>query len=162
VILLDGDCLGKRRSPCDACAKLGASSGGRSSMRIRTLFAVLGLSTIVGSSLLSQVTERVKVPDRPPLMEQEREMKMALSAATSHLRDGAGVYVLRAQGYEKAHDTSNGFTCIVVRDHPLNIKPTCWDSEGTATIVPRVLREGELLMKGMPLDEIKKVIADDF
>jgi len=95
-------------------------------------------------------------------MEQEREMKMALSAAPSHLRDGAGVYVLRAHGYEKAHDTSNGFTCIVVRDHPLNIKPTCWDSEGTATIVPRVLREGELLMKGMPLDEIKKVIADDF
>src|SRR5262249_31680359 len=112
-ILLDVDCLGKHRSPCDACAKLGASSRGRSSMRIRSLFAVLGLSTIVGSSLLSQVTERVKVPDRPPLMEQEREMKMALSAAPSHLRDGAGVYVLRAHGYEKAHDTSNGFTCIV-------------------------------------------------
>ena len=38
------------------------------------------------------------------------------------------------------------------RDHPLNQKPTCYTMpEGSATILPKVLRFGELLMKGVPL-----------
>jgi hypothetical protein len=131
-------------------------------MTLRTYLAALMLIAITGPGLFSQSAEQPKVPEKPPLMEQEREIAMALSAAPNHLRDGAGVYVLRKHGYEKARDASNGFTCIVVRDHPLNLKPTCWDSEGTATIVPRVLREGELLMKGTPVDQIKSLIADDF
>lgn len=32
-------------------------------------------------------------------------------------------------------DSQNSFTCIVNRDHPLNLKPTCYDAEGTATIL---------------------------
>jgi hypothetical protein len=132
-------------------------------MTFRTCLAVLMLMAITVPSLFSQTSaERPKVPDRPPLMAQDREIAMALSAAPSHLRDRAGVYVLHEHGYDKARDASNGFTCIVVRDHPLNLKPTCWDPEGTATIIPRVLCEGELLMKGTPVDEIKRLIADDF
>ena len=48
------------------------------------------------------------------------------------------------------------------RDHPLNQKPTCYDAEGTATILPKVLRFGELLTQGVPLEEIKREIAEGF
>jgi hypothetical protein len=44
----------------------------------------------------------------------------------------------------------------------MSLKPTCWDSEGTTTIVPKVLRVGELLMQGKSLAEIDQDIADGF
>jgi hypothetical protein len=58
--------------------------------------------------------------------------------------------------------SSNGFTCIVNRDHPLSRKPTCYDAEGTATILPKVLRFGELLAQGTPLARIEAEITEGF
>jgi len=88
----------------------------------------------------------------PELMPQEKEMAMALSAGPDHIRANASVYVLQKNGFVLARQGTNGFACIVNRDHPLNQKPTCYDPEGAATILPKVLRVGELLMKGVPLD----------
>ncbi|PYX06206.1 MAG: hypothetical protein DMG88_19165 [Acidobacteria bacterium] len=107
-------------------------------------------------------SDRIPVPEKPPLIDREKEIALALSAAPPHLRKDATVYVLESVGYVKVRTGSNGFTCMVVRDHPLNIKPTCWDREGTETIVPRVLREGELLMQGVAVDRIRELIAEDF
>lgn len=87
---------------------------------------------------------------------------MALSAAPAHLRSGAGIYVLEANGYVKIRESHNRFTCIVNRDHPLAIKPTCYDAEGTATILPVVLRFGDLLMKGNDVSTIKRDIEQGF
>ena len=87
---------------------------------------------------------------------------MALSAGPEHLRKEASVYVLERNGFVKAKEGTNGFTCIVNRDHPLNLKPTCYDAEGTATILPKVLRFGELLMQGKPLQEIYADIREGF
>ena len=101
-------------------------------------------------------------PQLPDILAREREMAMALSAAPEHLRQQAGVYVLEKNGFVKVRESANGFTCIVNRDHPLNLKPTCYDAEGTATILPKVLRVGELLMKGVPLAEINREIAEGF
>jgi hypothetical protein len=98
----------------------------------------------------------------PELLPRDQEMKLALSAAPAHLREAAGVYVLEKNGFVKVRDTSNGFTCIVNRDHPLNQKPTCYDAEGSATILPKVLRFGELLMQGKPLTEIRAEIQKGF
>jgi hypothetical protein len=98
----------------------------------------------------------------PELLPRDKEIELALSAAPEHLRDGAGVYVLERNGFVKARDSSNGFTCIVNRDHPLNQKPVCFDAEGTATILPKVLRVGELLMQGKPMSEIDAEIAEGF
>jgi hypothetical protein len=98
----------------------------------------------------------------PELRSREEEMEMALSAAPQHLREKAGVYVLEKEGFVKVRESGNGFTCIVNRDHPLNLKPTCFDAEGTATILPKVLRVGELLMKGMPMAEIGREISEGF
>jgi len=98
----------------------------------------------------------------PELLPREKEIKLALSAAPEHLRKGAAVYVLERNGFVKVRDSTNGFTCIVNRDHPLNQKPVCFDAEGTATILPKILRVGELLMQGKPMSEIDAEIAEGF
>lgn len=98
----------------------------------------------------------------PELLLREKEVALALSAAPEHLRQGAAVYALERNGFVKVRDGSNGFTCIVNRDHPLNQKPVCFDAEGTATILPKILRVGELLMQGKPMSEIDAEIEEGF
>ncbi len=98
----------------------------------------------------------------PELLSREKEIELALSAAPEHLRNGAGVYVLQRNGFVKVRHSANGFTCIVNRDHPLNWKPVCFDAEGTATILPKILRVGELLMQGTPMSKIDAEIAEGF
>jgi hypothetical protein len=98
----------------------------------------------------------------PELLPREEEMRMALAAAPPHLQAGAAVYVLERNGFVLARPGTNGFSCIVNRDHPMNRKPTCYDAEGTATILPKVLRVGELLMKGTPMPQIGEEIREGF
>ncbi|HEV2715581.1 MAG TPA: hypothetical protein VGU64_09985 [Terriglobales bacterium] len=98
----------------------------------------------------------------PELLARAKEIDLALSAAPEHLRAGAAVYVLERKGFVKVRDSTNGFTCIVNRDHPLNQKPVCFDAEGTATILPKILRVGELLMQGKPLADIDAEITEGF
>jgi hypothetical protein len=98
----------------------------------------------------------------PELLPRDREIALALSAAPEHLRKDAGVYVLERRGFVKVRESKNGFTCIVNRDHPLNQKPVCFDAEGTATILPKILRVGELLMQGKSMSEINAEIAEGF
>ena len=98
----------------------------------------------------------------PELLPRDKEIDLALSAAPEHLRKNAGVYVLEQRGFVKVRETTNGFTCIVNRDHPLNQKPVCFDAEGTATILPKILRVGELLMQGKTMSEINSDIAEGF
>lgn len=83
---------------------------------------------------------------RPEVLERDAEVKLALSAAPAHLRKGAGVYAFDKEGFVQVRPGTNGFTCIVNRDHPLSRKPTCYDAEGTATM-PEVLVEP----RGLPL-----------
>jgi hypothetical protein len=98
----------------------------------------------------------------PTLFPRDKEIELALGAAPEHLRKGACVYILERNGYVKVRESTNGFTCIVNRDHPLSLKPVCFDAEGTATILPKILRVGELLMQGKPVSEIDAEIAEGF
>ncbi|MGE0353089.1 MAG: hypothetical protein AB7I33_00670 [Gemmatimonadales bacterium] len=99
---------------------------------------------------------------KPAVLSRAEEMELALSAAPEHLRAGAGVYVLEASGYVRARESSNGFTCIVNRDSPRSIKPTCYDAEGTATILPKVVRVGAMLMQGRSAAEIDSMVVRGF
>jgi len=101
-------------------------------------------------------------PMLPELLPRDVEVTLALSAAPEHLRARAGVYVLEQRGFVKIRDSHNGFTCIVNRDEPRNQKPTCYDAEGTATILPKVLLVGALLMQGTPLAEIEAQVREGF
>lgn len=100
------------------------------------------------------------------LLPWEREIELAVSAAPEHLRKEATVYVFGRGGYEKARVGRNGFTCLVNRDGAQNgdrtLRPTCWDAEGGNTIVPVMLRVGELLAQGKSAEEIKRDIDSGF
>ncbi len=100
------------------------------------------------------------------LLPQEQEVELALSAAPEHLRSEATVYVFRRKGYEKIRAGRNGFTCMVNRDGNQSgdndLKPTCWDAEGGATIVPVMLRVGELIAMGKTAMEIAADIDAGF
>jgi hypothetical protein len=97
---------------------------------------------------------------------QDQEIELALSAGPEHLRTDAAVYVFGKSGYQKIRGGKNGFTCMVNRDGNQagdnDLKPTCWDAEGSATIVPVMLRVGELLARGKTADEIKLDIDAGF
>jgi len=97
---------------------------------------------------------------------QEQEIELALSAGPEHLRLDATVYIFGKNGYQKIHSGQNGFTCMVNRDGNQagdnDLKPTCWDPEGSATIVPVMLRVGELMAQGKTADEIKHDIDAGF
>lgn len=116
-------------------------------------------SGAVAQSGQAMPSQSAKIPE---LLPRDAEMRMALAAAPAHLKAGAAVYVLERDGFVLARPGTNGFSCIVNRDHPLNRKPTCYDAEGTATILPKVMRVGELLMKGTPMPQIAEEIREGF
>lgn len=64
---------------------------------------------------------------------REERIKLAESAAPPEISGKATVYVLERTGYVKVRDGSNGFSCFVDRQTPLNLEPTCFDAEGSAT-----------------------------
>ena len=97
-----------------------------------------------------------------PILPEACESELALSAAPEHLREAAGLFVLRREGYERIRDSSNGFDCIVNRDHPKVIKPTCFDAEGAATIVPKIVDVGQWLLEGLEPTEIQQRIEHGF
>ena len=110
-------------------------------------------------------------PDGPQassliFLPQPQEIELALSAGPEHAQREATVYVFGKQGYEKIRSGKNGFTCLVNRDGNQigdnDLKPTCWDSEGSATIVPVMLRVGEMLAQGKTADEIERDIERGF
>jgi len=100
--------------------------------------------------------------DKVEIVPIEEEIRVALSAAPEHLRAEAGVLALTANGWTTARESRNGFTCVVNRDHPLNRKPTCYDAEGTATVLPKVMFVGEQLLAGIPLGEINRKVNAKF
>ena len=109
--------------------------------------------------LFVAATAAARIPEVLPL---EKETALALSAAPEHLRAGAGVWALERNGFVKVRESTNGFNCIVNRDGPLNQKPTCYDAEGSATILPKVVFVGDLLLKGTPLPEIAAAVKEGF
>lgn len=100
------------------------------------------------------------------LLPEEQEIQMARDAGPEHLREDATVYVFGKDGYRKARSGSNGFTCLVNRDGNQRrdqvLKPTCWDAEGGRTIVPVMLRVGELIARSATAPEIERDIEGGF
>lgn len=100
------------------------------------------------------------------LLPQADEVELALSAGPEHLRADATVYVFGRGGYDKVRAGTNGFACLVNRDRfqlgDRTLRPTCWDAEGGVTILPVVLRVGELLAQEKTADDIRHDIDAGF
>lgn len=133
----------------------------------RTILLPCIVVLICGSAFGHNVYFDKALPAPSPLIiERAQEISLALKAAPSHLREQATVYVFGKGGYEKARPGSNGFNCMVNRDGIQNgddsLHPTCWDPEGSRTILPVMLRVGELLAQEKSAAEIKREIDAGF
>ena len=90
------------------------------------------------------------------------EMAMALGAAPESLRADAGVLVTAKDGYQQVRPTRNGLTCLVEHERPDTNEPTCWDPEGTATIMPLALDRAKWRAAGMSEDAVARKTAEGF
>jgi hypothetical protein len=95
-------------------------------------------------------------------LSREEKIKLAESAAPPEISSKATVYLLERTGYEKLRDGTNGFSCFVDRQTPLNCEPTCFDAEGTATTLPTRLYAEEQRAKGKTEEQITAEIADGY
>lgn len=91
---------------------------------------------------------------QPELMDRQTEMREALAAGPESIREGAGVYLLTAEGYRLDRPSSNGFHCVVGRSQPESFEPQCLDAEGSRTLLEQILLRGELQMAGHSAAEI--------
>ena len=108
------------------------------------------------------VTGAAQSNNKPELIEREKEIEMALSAAPAHLRNKAEVYVLQRGGYVKAREGSNGFTCLVEREGLKDTAPICFDREGSETTLQMVLRKMRLIEQGKSEKEIERLIGEEY
>jgi len=93
---------------------------------------------------------------------REERIKLAESAAPPEISGKATVYLLERAGYVKVREGTNGFSCFVDRQTPLNLEPTCFDAEGsTSTLVTRLFVE-DLRAKGKSEEEINAAIQDGY
>ena len=93
---------------------------------------------------------------------REEKIKLAESAAPHEISGKATVYILERSGYVKVRDGSNGFSCFVDRQDPLNLEPTCFDAEGSATTLQSRFLAEELRAKGKNEDEVKAAIEEGY
>ncbi len=122
-----------------------------------TLTGIAGFPT----SLRAQ-TATSEPPKIAPLLPRDKEVTLAESAAPASVSKNAAIFVLEEKGYVKVRDGSNGFTCLVERDLPLNIEPICYDEEGSATLVLAVMHKAELRRQGKSEDEVKADVGEGY
>ena len=89
---------------------------------------------------------------------REERIQLAESAAPPEISSHATVYLLEKNGYVKIREGTNGFSCFVDRQTPLNMEPTCFDAEGSSTTLPTRLYTEEQRSKGKSEEQIKAEI----
>jgi len=95
------------------------------------------------------------------MIARDLEVRLAVNALPKDLRDGATVLVLGQNGYVKAHQGTNPFTCFVSRRGG-NFYPVCFDEEGARTILPAYVDDAVLRLKGASDAEVEHQLADGF
>src|SRR5579864_7170148 len=123
---------------------------------------VLG-TAILATSNLAAVGETNNIkPAYDFSLAREEKIKLAESAAPSEVSSKATVYVLDSTGYVKVRDGSNGFSCFVDRQAPVNLEPTCFDAEGSATtLLTRLFVEAQRA-RGKNEDQIKADLDEGY
>src|ERR1700737_1974009 len=124
----------------------------------RMLLAIL----LLGSSTVVLAQTSTPKPAYDFSLPREERIKLAESAAPPEISGKATVYLLERTGYVKVREGTNGFSCFVDRQTPLNLEPTCFDAEGSAsTLITRLFAE-ELRAKGKGEEEINAAIQDGY
>ena len=95
---------------------------------------------------------------------RERQIALAESAAPAEVSSKATVYILGLKGDEKVREGTNGFSCFVgrhfVKPTETTVEPTCFDAEGSRTLLLVYLHGEELRSGGKSEADIKADVAD--
>jgi hypothetical protein len=130
--------------------------------RKRFVRALLGIAILAEVSLVAVAQTNNIKPAYDFSLPREEKIKLAESAAPAEVSSKATVYVLDSAGYAKVRDGSNGFTCFVDRQALVNLEPTCFDAEGSATtFLARIFVE-EQRAKGKSEDQIKTALDEGY
>ena len=95
-------------------------------------------------------------------LSREERIKLAESAAPAEISGKATVYLLERTGYGVVRQGTNGFSCLVDRQTPLNMEPTCFDAEGSATTLQARIYVEEQRAKGKSEDQIKIEVENGY
>ena len=126
------------------------------------------LASLCSVILLLSAHPAFSQSDLPELLPEDLEVDLALSALPVHLRQNAGVFVLRRGGYEQIREESNGFVCLVRQSGAVpgvfrdSIIPICYDRVGKETVLPAVFDEVRMLEKGKSDEEVAIKIAENW
>jgi hypothetical protein len=113
---------------------------------------------VLGSSLTAIAQTETPKPAYDFSLPREERIKLAESAAPPEISGKATIYVLERTGYVKVREGTNGFSCFVDRQTPVNLEPTCFDAEGSATTLPSRFYAEEQRSKGKSEEQIKSEI----
>jgi hypothetical protein len=119
---------------------------------------LLGGLLFLGACLVTRAQTDALKPAYDFSLPREERIKLAESAAPPEISGKATIYVLERTGYVKVREGTNGFTCFVDRQTPLNSEPSCFDAEGSATTFPTRLLAEELRAKGKTEEQINAEI----
>ena len=94
------------------------------------------------------------------LLDRDREVALARSAAPASVSDSATIWVLGAREYEIAVQGTNGAACYVSRSWVESLEPHCFDVEGAGTILPMHMHEVALRHQGVPFEQVEQQIRE--
>ena len=130
--------------------------------RKELLRILLGTAILAMSNLAVVAQTNTLKPAYDFSLPREEKIKLAESAAPPEVSSKATVYVLDGAGYVKVRDGSNGFSCFVDRQAPVNLEPTCFDAEGSATtLLTRLFVEAQRA-QGKKEDQIKTDLDEGY
>jgi hypothetical protein len=127
------------------------------------LALVLGaLLVAISSNSFIQTEKEKPKPAYDFSLPRDERIKLAESAAPPEISGKATVFLLEPSGYVKIREGTNGFSCFVDRQTPLNLEPTCFDAEGSRTTLPTRIFAEELRGKGKSEEEIQVAIEEGY
>jgi hypothetical protein len=126
------------------------------------MLRIVLVGVLAGASTPRYVQSDMPKPTYDFSLPREERIKLAESAAPSEISGKATVYLLERSGYVKVRDGTNGFSCFVDRQTPINTEPTCFDAEGSATTLAARLYVEEQRAKGKSEEQINKEIDEGY
>lgn len=120
------------------------------------------VSLVIGTRMILFAQANNPKPAYDFTLPREERIKLAESAAPPEISGKATVYLLERTGYVKVREGTNGFSCLVDRQTPLNLEPTCFDAEGSATTLLSRLYAEQQRAQGKNEEEIKAEIEQGY
>ena len=112
----------------------------------------MAMMAAAATATMAQETDRHGYP----VLGEEEEVRLAMSAGPLHVSRDADVWVLGDRGFEKVIEGTNGHACLVVRAavNRGQLAPHCLNPAAVDGVLPAFLAEGELQMRGLAAEAI--------